>query len=300
MKRTFITGSEWLYYKIYSGPKTADRILSDAIRPISEKLLEDDVIDSWFFIRYADPKLHLRIRFHLISPYQIEKIIPLVHDVLLPFVETNLVWKVANDTYNRELERYGYTLIEKAEQLFFFESKMIVGILSMIEGDEGEIIRWLIGIRAIDETLDTFGYTEENKLSFLGLLRDGFGEEFGMNKDLKLQLSEKYRNEKKTIEQVLLPSNDEGSEMSPLFELLKIKRKQTLNIATELRDLEKKNHLEIPVDQLMNSYLHMMVNRLFKSNQRLHELVLYDFLCQYYASQIARKKQMKNKLVVIQ
>ena len=29
---------------------------------------------------------------------------------------------------------------------------------------------------------------------------------------------------------------------------------------------------------LVASHIHMMVNRLFKSEQRLHELIIYDFL----------------------
>ena len=300
MRRMFVTGSEWLYYKIYTGPKTADRILSEAIKPVSGKLLKDGIIDSWFFIRYADPKLHLRVRFHHTKPLQLEKTISLVHDVLAPYVEADLIWKLSNDTYNRELERYGNTLIEYAEKLFFFDSEMIVNLLDLIEGDEGEIIRWLIGLRVIDEMLDIFGYNEEQKLSYLEKLRDGFGIEFGINKDLKIQLSNKYRTEKKAIENVMNRFDDKNSEMAPLFELLRVKRENILPIATTIINLEKSNNLEIPKDQLMNSYLHMMCNRFFKSKQRLHELVLYDFSCQYYTSQKARKKQLNKKLVDVQ
>ena len=298
MKRTFITGSEWLYYKIYTGTKTADRILTEAIKPVSEKLLEEGIIDSWFFIRYSDPKLHLRVRFHHTESLQLEKTIRLMHDSLVPFVESDLIWKLTNDTYNRELERYGYTYIEQSEILFFHDSVMVVNILDLIEGDEGEIIRWLIGLRAIDEMLEVFGYNEEQKLIYLEKLRDGFGAEFGMNKDLKSQLSGKYRTEKKVIENVMNRLNDNESGMAPLFELLQNKRENTLPIATTLITLEKSNSLEIPKDQLMNSYLHMMCNRLFKSKQRLHELVLYDFLCQYYTSQKARKKQKVNANII--
>ena len=299
MKRTFITGSEWLYYKIYTGPKTADRILTEAIKPVSEELINEGIIDSWFFIRYADPKLHIRVRFHHTESLQLEKTIRLIHDSLAPFVESDLIWKLTNDTYNRELERYGETLIEQIEELFFYDSVMIINILDLIEGDEGEIIRWLIGLRAIDETLDVFGYSEEQKLIYLEKLRDGFGVEFGMNKDLKLQLSSKYRTEKKTIENVMNCLNDNESEMASLFEILQIKRTNILPIATKLITLEKNSSLEIPMDQFMNSYLHMMCNRLFKSKQRLHELVLYDFLCQYYTSQKDRKKQMAKSEVIV-
>lgn len=294
MKRSFVIGSEWLYYKFYSGPKTSDRILTEAIKPISDKLLEEGIIDSWFFIRYSDPHHHLRVRFHLTKSLKFENIIRLVYNNLMPFVETNLIWKISNGMYNRELERYGYTLIERTEQLFFHDSVMIVGILALIEGDEGEIIRWLIGLRAINETLDCFGYNSEQKQSYLEKLRDGFGVEFGMEKDLRSQLSDKYRVDRKIIEEVLDPMNDAVSEMEPLFHLLQIRRANISSIAIELFNLNMTNNLEVPLDQLMNSYLHMLVNKLFKSKQRLHELVLYDFLCRYYASKIARQKQLLN------
>jgi lantibiotic biosynthesis protein len=137
------------------------------------------------------------------------------------------------------------------------------------------------------------------KLTYIEKLRDGFGAEFNMDKNLKSQLSDKYRSEKKAIETVMDLSNDNESEMAPLFEILKIKKAGTLSVAMELRNLETSNHPEIPVDQLMDSYLHMMVNRLFKSKQRLHELVLYDILFKYYTSQKARagKTVQKGEIV---
>ena len=65
VKRSFIIGSEWVYYKIYTGPKTADSILVDFIKPIVDQLLKDGIIKMWFFIRYADPEFHLRVRFQI-------------------------------------------------------------------------------------------------------------------------------------------------------------------------------------------------------------------------------------------
>jgi thiopeptide-type bacteriocin biosynthesis protein len=295
IKRTFITGSEWLYYKIYTGPKTADLILTDVIKPVSEKLIEDGIIDSWFFIRYADPKMHLRVRFHHTPSLRIEKTIGLMHDTLSPFIDEGLVWKIANDTYNRELERYGHSSVELAERLFFFDSVMVVGILNLIEGDEGEAIRWLIALRAVDGTLEAFGYDAVKKLSYIEKLRDGFGAEFNMEKNLKSQLSDKYRSEKKAIESVMEISKDNESEMAPLFEILKTKKTYTLSVARDLRNMETSGQLEIPVDQLMDSFLHMMVNRLFKSKQRLHELVLYDILFKFYTSQKARAEKTVQK-----
>ena len=47
----------------------------------------------------------------------------------------------------------------------------------------------------------------------------------------------------------------------------------------------------------MSSYIHMHCNRLFKSNQRLNEWVLYDLLYEYYYSEFNREKyKHKNSI----
>ena len=58
MKRTFILGEEWLYYKLYTGTKTADLLLADVIGPLCKTFIANGWIDKWFFIRYHDPESH--------------------------------------------------------------------------------------------------------------------------------------------------------------------------------------------------------------------------------------------------
>lgn len=66
-QRNFNIGSEWLYYKFYCGVKTADKLLTEVIKPLTEELQTKQLIDKFFFIRYTDPDLHIRLRFHLID-----------------------------------------------------------------------------------------------------------------------------------------------------------------------------------------------------------------------------------------
>ena len=63
-QRTFFIGSNWLYYKFYTGPKTADVVLTELVKPVGEKFIKQQKLDHWFFIRYADPQKHLRVRYH--------------------------------------------------------------------------------------------------------------------------------------------------------------------------------------------------------------------------------------------
>jgi thiopeptide-type bacteriocin biosynthesis protein len=290
LKRTFIVGDEWLYYKFYTGPKTADVILTEMIKPVTGELLSHQLIDYWFFIRYADPQLHTRVRFHLGDPQNIAPVIQAIRSYSTPYIEKNLVWKIQLDTYQREVERYGINSMDLSEKWFFYDSKMIVDMLSLIEGDEGERIRWLFALRAVDTMLDDFRFDLEPKFDLVTMLRENFGREHGMNHNLKEQMEQKFRKDRAVINELMDRNNDLVSEMLPLFQFLAQKSAAVQPIAEQILALNKSNRLGMPLNDLMGSYSHMMVNRLFKSKQRTHEMVLYDFLHRYYKSEIARKK----------
>jgi len=297
VQRTFVTGDRWLYFKFYMGIKTSDLFLTSIIKPLTEELLKEKIIDKWFFLRYADPKPHIRIRFHGNNENFNSAIINKLHKYNSDFIDMNLTWKVQTDTYNREIERYGINTIELAESLFFHDSCMIVNMIDMIEGDQGEIYRWLFGMRAIDALLDDFQYDKMQKKELMQLLSDSYNMEFNMNKDSKAHIGQKYRKERPLINEVMDRSKDETNEILPLFELIGKKSAEINNIIDDIIKLKSNSQLQIPLNDLLGSYIHMLCNRLFKSKQRIHELVIYTFLLKYYESEIARtksKQQIKN------
>lgn len=297
LQRTFIIGDEWLFYKFYTGPKTADTVLSQMIKPLAEQLLASGDIDKWFFIRYSDPQLHTRVRFHIKNPQALLKVIQTVNSLIKPFIAQDLIWKVQVDSYQREIERYGVRSMELAETLFFYDSQMVVDMLDLIEGDEGERIRWLFGLRAVDTLLEDFRYAMEKKFELVTRLRDSFGKGFGLNRTLKDQLEKKFRDDRIVITDILNHTNDRESEMFPLFQLIDRRSEGFKPNAEEILKLyDNKNPDPFLLDDLMGSYSHMMVNRLFKSKQRLHELVMYDFLHRYYKSEIARRKYVNANI----
>lgn len=87
--------------------------------------------------------------------------------------------------------------------------------------------------------------------------------------------------------------------MLPLFQMIDEKSQAVAPICKKLLELyNNKEPNPFLLNDLLSSYSHMMVNRLFKTKQRTHEMVLYDFLHRYYKAEIARLKysQMnKNK-----
>ncbi|MDY8137083.1 thiopeptide-type bacteriocin biosynthesis protein [Aquimarina sp. 2201CG5-10] len=278
IQRSFIVGGEWLYYKIYTGPKTSDVVLTEVIKPIAEHLLQNKVIDQWFFIRYADPKHHIRVRFHYNQPEKVGDIINAFYKSLQSYSDDDLIYKIQIDTYQRELERYGSTTMTQSEALFFYESSMIVSFLDMTDGDEGEELRWLFGIRAIDTLLNDFGYDEDNKLRLLERLKIGFGAEFGMDKNLKKQLDKKFKDQHDKIKAFMTFSASNNPDYAPMIDILEEKSENCKSLTQDI--LSKTDNKTL--DDLMSSYIHMLMNRLFRSKNRVHEMVIYDLLYRTY------------------
>jgi len=286
MKRKFIPGDEWLYYKIYTGPKTSDQLISALLYPCVRDLLDNNLIDRWFFLRFTDPKYHIRLRVHINNADYLGNVINVFNKTIKPAFEGQLIWKIQTDTYNREMERYGTNTIELAEKLFYYDSEMIASFISLLDGDNGEFYRWIFSIKAINQLLDDFNYSFDQKYILLENLKEGFGREFGMNRSLKLQLDKKFRKARPHINRLM--KGDE--EFRPIYDLVVIKSDNTKNITGQILHLNNNNELERPLNDYLSSYIHMLCNRLFKSKQRLHELVIYDYMARYYKSEIAKAK----------
>lgn len=288
VQRSFIIGSEWLYYKIYTGPKTSDAILTDVLLPLANQFKSEGWITKWFFIRYADPKHHLRIRFHVSEKDAVGRIIEHCFSAFKPWTDQDLVWKIQLDTYNRELERYGKNTIELSESLFCFDSEAVVNFLDLIEGEEGEHLRWLFGLRIIDKLLSAFHYDIDDKMRTMEELKTAFGREFNMARPLKKQLDDKYRQERKAIEDFMKFTIEEHPDYQPILEVLTTFYENAHPVIQQILEIEQRGEFEIAKTSLIGSYIHMSMNRLFKSKNRLNEMVCYDFLFRYYKTTKAR------------
>jgi len=300
-KRTFIIGDEWLYFKIYTGYKTADTILTDVIYPLARYFLKENLIDHWFFIRYSDPQFHLRVRFHVAKNENIAPIIFHFNHAIQDYVNKNLVWKIQTDTYQREMERYSIELIELSEKLFNLSSEMICKIIALDEVKKDENLRWLSGLKMIDTLLTDFGYSLQYKINLLNTLQEYYGKEFGITIDFRRQFGQKYRAEKNRIEKFLDKTKERDNEyvtvFNPIFENSDKSKDIIEEIKNKLTESENKSAyslgylilFESPND-LLSSYIHMTLNRLFRTQQNIHELILYDYLFRYYNSLQARQK----------
>jgi hypothetical protein len=134
--RRFPPGSAWLYAKLYTGPATADQVLQEVVRPVTAAALGAGAADRWFFIRYADPDWHVRLRFPGRPERLQEEVLPLLQAAAAPLLEDGRLWRLQLDTYEREVERYGGSAgIVLAEKLFHLDSEAVLEMLGLFPED---------------------------------------------------------------------------------------------------------------------------------------------------------------------
>ncbi len=302
LQRSFIIGDEWCYFKIYTGFKVADTLLLNSLYPLAKSLTANQIIDKWFFIRYADPKFHLRIRFHADSLQKISAVIMNFNHAVKPYIENGQVWKVQADTYNREMERYGVDTMELSESLFCCNSEMVCKIIGLEKVKTDENLRWLLTLKAMDSLLDDFGFGLQEKWDLLNTLQDNFGKEFGLNNDYRRQFGQKYRTLKPQIEKILDKKTEQEEEFIPLFQPVMGESEQRKTIVRAIKEKINSNE-QLSLQALLQSYIHMLNNRMFRTQQRTHELILYDYLFRYYNALQARQGgkvlETRKKIVTI-
>jgi len=290
LQRCFAPGSDWFYYKIYGKASTADLLFETVIGPLVKELKAQMIIDQWFFVRYADPEEHLRIRFHLRKPEHIGYILQNIQSALEPYVQQGIVFKTQLDTYQRELARYHGASVEESEALFSFDSDAVLDLLTTVQGDEKEGMRWQWAIKSIDSLLEDFQFKLEDKCVLMAELKTAFAKEFALDKTLKVALDKKYRSQKESIN-ALLSTRLVNHNQHTWSDIFKKRSQSNKALAAVLLD----RHHKLEIQDLIKSYIHMSMNRIFSSAQRKQEFVLYYFLHKHHHSQVKIRQQKENK-----
>jgi lantibiotic biosynthesis protein len=287
VQRRFAPGSEWLYAKLYTGNGTADRVLVDAVGPVVQAAVGTGAAERWFFVRYADPHFHVRLRVNGDPRRLAEEVLPLLHEKAEPLLADGAMWRLQLDTYERELRRFGGDEgIGLSEELFHHDSEAVLGIVRTLSGDEGLDARWRLALYGIDRLLDDFGLDLERKRAWARGCRDRFARELDVRGQTKRALGKRYRVERKALDELL--DLEEGAD-HPLAPGVKFLRERSWRVAPLVECLRaREQRLSVSLDHLLWSYAHMHANRLLRGAHRAQELVLYDLLDRVYMSREAR------------
>lgn len=277
VQRTFFPADEWLYFKIYTGIKTADSILIFVLYPLCKKLMREKKISKIFFIRYADPGFHIRFRMLVTDQANIGYIMNTWQARLKKYCDADMINRIDLSTYKRELERYGDQFIETAESLFSIDSECIFSLLTCLYKKD-ENYRWMVGLKLVDAFFDDIDYDLKKRVFCIEKMSESYKMEFGFNMYNAKQLNTIYRDKRSTIVSVL-SDTQENPDLKSAFEIIGKRSKKNKKLIKDGAEMPENN---------ISSYIHMMMNRLFRTKNRVHELLIYDFLCRYYKSELAK------------
>ncbi|OEV03895.1 hypothetical protein AN216_09630 [Streptomyces oceani] len=124
-------GGEWLYAKLYAARDRLEPLLVRELAPLLARVDSAGDVDRWFFLRYADPGAHLRLRLHGEPAALRERVLPVLHDWVETATSQGTLRKLVLDTYEPEAERYGGPdALTAAERLFHADSRLVTAQLT--------------------------------------------------------------------------------------------------------------------------------------------------------------------------
>jgi thiopeptide-type bacteriocin biosynthesis protein len=290
--RVFPPGSDWLYARIYTGPTMADGILAGEVASLVRELMGSGAADRWFFLRFADPDVHLRVRFHGDPARLHAEALPAIEAAGASALERGLAWRIELGTYEREVERYGGPeSIELVERAFHADSDAVLAILPLLEpGDAGQEERWRIGLYGTHRLLLDLGLDLDDRLALVHAQADSIARDRGWDKGARGRIGERFRKERAALERLLDPDPAEPSGLEPGLEILAERSRALEPIGQELGQLEREGRLTAPRAAIASSLLHMHLNRLLRGDNTAQEAMICDFLARLFAAQAKRAR----------
>jgi thiopeptide-type bacteriocin biosynthesis protein len=260
-------GSDWLYLKLY-GPRVGeDALLSGPVRAFADEVTSTGEVDSWFFVRYADPDPHLRFRLHG-APDRLRRLLPVAARWAGDLVGNGSCERFAVDVYEREVERYGGEAgVTLAERLAGIDSVATVALLGLLDrAVPGVPPRTGLGLLSLDDLL-----------SALGLDEDVVARLCDRERIRPQESADEYRRRKEAWQRLFADHRTTDAGAPGAGELARVlggRRAALALLSQELRSLEDVDQLTQPLESIAASYVHLHCNRLLGTDQHTERLVL--------------------------
>ncbi len=270
---------DWLFIKLYCKQTREEELIAFEIADFYNQI-SDQYPVRHFFMRYRDPKPHIRLRFNGKAEV-LYSLFPQLLNWLKSLREKGLVSESVITQYEREIERYGgLSLMEAAEQLFCEDSKVVEMMIRMHRMKDITISKEIAGMVSVIQFLEQFELTFEEQLTFLerNSLQNEYRTEFKKDREMYIEICNSDRdwdNLKKT------------SDGGMLYETLKTRKMAAAHYAFLIKKaFDNKDE----VYSRIGSIIHLHCNRLFGTDRELENKILT--LCRH--SLYAQRYQKMN------
>lgn len=158
--------SNWLFLKLYTNQEIENELIIKEISRVRKSLENEYGIKS-FFMRYLDPKPHIRLRF-----WFNDQLPGIVYNRIGQWIKEMQIKKIISkcvvDTYEREIERYGknYENIELAEEMFSKDSDVIIKLLEINSNSDIDLSLEELAFVSILKYLEYFKFSGTDIVDF--------------------------------------------------------------------------------------------------------------------------------------
>jgi thiopeptide-type bacteriocin biosynthesis protein len=262
-------GEEWVYLKLYAALSQHEELLAGPLREVARLLQEQELIDRWFFIRYADPEPHLRLRFHARSAVEASAILAHVLPWSTQLARRGQLRRVALDTYEREIERFGGPeAIDLLEQVFTVDSVLTNTIIATQYARRLTLDPLAVAVFTLDSLFTAWGCDVEQRLEWTRQASD------------KYAWSQAFRPQRKRYCDLLAPQGelgpDEAAQRMLLLDLVRPYTASLGELSVQIHGLAEAEQLWVSEMSLLGSLAHLHVNRLL-GIERNRENQVYAF-----------------------
>lgn len=274
-QRLRLPGSDWLYAKLYSGRARHDDLLGGPVQEFANQAIQSGLIDRWFFVRYADPEPHLRLRFHGDPRMLLLSLLPRFASWAEDLVKSGHVRKLALDTYDREVERYGGVEgVQLAERLFAADSVGVVGILALRGLRTMDFTLADAALITVDTLLRNIGLDAAERLDLYKYIRQGQETVYGGE---LARLRESFHGYRKSAQRMIGDEAWLDAQLGGegLRECLRLRAMSVIPLGEDLRTLIQEQQLCVSRESFLASCVHMHCNRLLGINRPLEFEVTY-------------------------
>jgi thiopeptide-type bacteriocin biosynthesis protein len=277
-RRLKTPGSDWLYIKLYVSPSLEEDLLLGTIREFAGEARSSAIVQKWFFVRYADPQPHIRLRYQGTPGALSESLLPRVLSWAQDLVNRDLCLRFSIDTYEPEIERYGgIDSIDLAEEFFAIDSDVTMALLPFL--GEQALRRVELAVFGLHYLFGKFGWSVNQRR-----------ELFRSMSAPREESGPAYRERKEVI-QALIGMRD----ASPVSKVAAVMARTLESTAAAIEDvgwrfraLDEEGRLTPPLHLISRSLAHMHCNRL--GLDRSTERLAYGLLERGYDSMEALAK----------
>lgn len=268
-----LPGNEWLYFEIYTHTLRSNQVLITLIAKYLKSVKSH--IKNWFFIRYPHPAPHIRLRLQLKSSHLSAQLTKQMADLIENYFSQGIIsdWQIK--PYVQEIERYGTKTMDEIQHYFSSDSKYVLKLIGYCKDDQ---LLYAMTLRFINDVLEGLGLSLRDQRYYTQQMADSFANEMHIHAPEFKKINKSYLSLKEHMGTPILNKTLEKAYYQTIQHLLSL-----------LRAIDDKKSRQ----QLMTDVVHMHVNRLFPADQRMHEMVIYQYHLKYL---LAKQKRAMSPL----